>query len=76
MNVSCYFIESKLASRSLLENLRLSAKIMGDGYCVREKRDACDGPFSATLREGSVMFLDVEDDALKAFLWTRSLNAT
>jgi len=37
--------------------------------CVREKRDAYDGPFSATLREDGVMFLGAEDDALKAFLW-------
>lgn len=38
------------------------------GCCVREKRDAYDGPFFATLREDGVMFLDAEDDALKAFL--------
>lgn len=37
--------------------------------CVREKRDAYGGPFSATLREDGVMFLGAEDDALKAFLW-------
>lgn len=39
-----------------------------DECCVREKRDAYDGPFFATLREDGIMFLDAEDDALKAFL--------
>lgn len=38
--------------------------------CVREKRDAYDGPFFAHPKRGDgVMFLDAEDDALKAFLW-------
>lgn len=49
-----------------------------DGRCVREKRDAYDGPFSAALRGGEdgVVFPRAEDDALKAFLSGRSLNAT
>jgi len=63
-----YSFNSELVFRQWsLQNLKLFAKIMGDGCCVREKWDACDGPFSATLKEGGFMFLDAEDDALKAF---------
>lgn len=73
---TCYTFESELVLWCSLGNLRLFAKIMDEECCVREKRDACDGPFFVTLREGGFMFLDAEDDALKAFSWTLSLNAT